>query len=552
MVADEGDWVQVIHNGHPAWLRKADVVRAADAIEHFTKLIQSDPTNLSWPLYRGSAYREIGKYDEGIKDYDTLIAKSPTVFTYWNNRASIKITARRYASAIEDLNKAAELSPDAAIVYRNRGHARFLSKEYDTAIADCNRAIELEPTSAAPVTYRGQCREKQGEYATAAKDFVAALNLEPLNAYSLNARAWFLATVPDAAMQDAALALKLIEQARELSDWKSGSYLDTLAAVLAANGRFEEAVRCQEDALRDKKFTEDKGEEAKARLELYRQKKPYRQKENAYYSRSQALLGNARSRSSASPASYGRERTAFRWEQRREAELRTVRSQAELGNENNCVTLLRGGGCRRASRRGGACWWGRSGRRRGRPRGGLARWPAPARPAPARRGRPRRSRAAGGRSARSRRSAAARRSAGRRLRSPSTFSTCRCRPNTSSFSRAFAAASIRSTRSPNCRSSGAGLHQHQLAADEVDAGVAFRCPDAQPPLRPLADPAGGDVGDAAVREDEPGVHHVLVPAEHRRPDRVDGLAPARRPARAAGPGRGSSGRARPRCPCCGR
>jgi tetratricopeptide (TPR) repeat protein len=279
VVADEGEWVRVIHNGHPAWLRKADVVRAEDAIEHFTRLIQADPANTSWPLYRGSAYREIGKYDEGIKDYDGLIAKHPTVYTYWNNRASIKITAKRYASAIADLDKAAELSPNAAIIYRNRGHAKLHNKDYAGAIADCDKAIQLEPTAAAPLVYRGQAREKLGQFAAAGKDLEEALRVEPLYATGLNARAWFLATAPDDKLRDGPAALKLIEQACDLTDWKTGSYLDTLAAASAACGKFDDAVRYQEAALRDKKFAEDadKADEARQRLGLYRQKKPYRQ-----------------------------------------------------------------------------------------------------------------------------------------------------------------------------------------------------------------------------------------------------------------------------------
>jgi tetratricopeptide (TPR) repeat protein len=277
VVGDEGDWLRVIHNGRVAWLRKADVVRAADAVEHFTALIRANPDNTSWPLYRGSAYREIGKYDDGIRDYDGLIAKHPGVYTYWNNRASIKITARRYPSAIADLDKAAELAPTAAVVYRNRGHAKFLNKDYRAAIADLDKAAELEPAAAAPHVYRGQCREKLGEYAAAAKEFEEALAREPLNPAALSARAWFLATVPDEKLRDEAAALKLAEQACDLFDWKTGSYLDAVAAACAAVGRFDDAARYAEAALRDKKFAEEKGDEAKARLDLYRQGKPYRQ-----------------------------------------------------------------------------------------------------------------------------------------------------------------------------------------------------------------------------------------------------------------------------------
>ena len=64
-----------------------------------------------------------------------------------------------------------------------------------------------------------------------------------------------------------------------------------------------------------------------------------------------------------------------------------------------------------------------------------------------------------------------------------------------------------------------GLNQCELAADEVDAGVALRRPHSQPPLRPLTDAAGRDVSDTAAFEFEAGVDHVLVAAKHSCSDR---------------------------------
>lgn len=275
VVADEDEWVRISHNGGPAWLRKADILRTPDAIEHFTALLASEPNNTSWRLYRGSAYRELGQYDAGLQDYNDLVAKHPGVYTYWNNRASIRISAGDYQGAIADLDKASELAPNVAIVYRNRGHARLRNKDYAQAIEDLNKAEQFEPQNALAFVYRGQVQAKLGKWAEAEKDLTTALKLEPLNPICLNAQAWYLATHPDPKVRNGAEAVKLAEQACDQADWRTGGYLDTLAAAHAAQGNFDDAISIARAALRDRRWSTDQRRELEARLALYRAGKPY-------------------------------------------------------------------------------------------------------------------------------------------------------------------------------------------------------------------------------------------------------------------------------------
>jgi serine/threonine-protein kinase len=60
------------------------------------------------------------------------------------------------------------------------------------------------------------------------------------------------------------------------SDWKDPSCLDVLAAAYAEAGQFDEAVRYQTRALDDPELKGDLRTAAGQRLELYRQKKPFR------------------------------------------------------------------------------------------------------------------------------------------------------------------------------------------------------------------------------------------------------------------------------------
>ncbi len=61
----------------------------------------------------------------------------------------------------------------------------------------------------------------------------------------------------------------------KLTDWKNGSYLDTLAAAYAAAGDFDSAVKWQSKAM--ELVTVKNKAEFQSRLALYETHKPYRE-----------------------------------------------------------------------------------------------------------------------------------------------------------------------------------------------------------------------------------------------------------------------------------
>jgi hypothetical protein len=85
------------------------------------------------------------------------------------------------------------------------------------------------------------------------------------------------ATCPDGKYRDGKAAVEDAKRACELSGWKLAEQIDTLAAAYAEVGDFAKAVEYQEQALADKGFVKEHGKGARERLELYRDKKPYRE-----------------------------------------------------------------------------------------------------------------------------------------------------------------------------------------------------------------------------------------------------------------------------------
>src|SRR5262249_31109645 len=119
---------------------------------------------------------------------------------------------------------------------------------------------------------RGQLRMKLGDWAGAWDDFNTALRLGPADAHILDRRALLRSACPDAKFRDAPKAFEDAKRACELTNWKDTDKFQTLAAVYAESGQFDEAVRWQKYALQDPKADE----KARERLKLYEQKQPYR------------------------------------------------------------------------------------------------------------------------------------------------------------------------------------------------------------------------------------------------------------------------------------
>ncbi len=118
----------------------------------------------------------------------------------------------------------------------------------------------------------------QGQIGEAIAHYRELLRIKPASVEALNNLAWHLATSRDDQYRNGAEALRLAERALELSQPADASTLDTLAAALAENRRFDEAGKKAEQA-RDLAISRENPELARQiseRLELYKQGFTYR------------------------------------------------------------------------------------------------------------------------------------------------------------------------------------------------------------------------------------------------------------------------------------
>lgn len=247
--AEEGRRVEVIEDGQSFWLDKGEVVPLADAVEFYTKQIKENEKS-DYPYnFRGWARYLLGKPDEALKDFDEFLKRYPPG-----------------GGESADVHRAVGLS--------NRGMVLAEIGKFDAAFKDLDEAVKLGHTPAR--LNRGWAYELKGEYKKAEDDYAAILNIRPADALALNNMAWLKATCPDKEFRDGKEAVKFAKKVCDLSGNREGMFLDTLAAAHAEAGDFAAAIKAQEKALDDKGYTRKYGADAQKRLQLYKDKKPFR------------------------------------------------------------------------------------------------------------------------------------------------------------------------------------------------------------------------------------------------------------------------------------
>ncbi len=165
---------------------------------------------------------------------------------------------------------------DVAAAY-NRGTAYCHTENYEEAIVNLTEAIRFDPAFVQAYHNRAYAHAARKQYELAIADYSAAIRLDPDNAAAYNCLAWLWAVCPNEEIRDGAKALAYALKACELTGWMNANYLGTLGAAWAESGNFDEALKWEKKAQEDFGYMLTNRHEARQRLRLYEQKRPFRQ-----------------------------------------------------------------------------------------------------------------------------------------------------------------------------------------------------------------------------------------------------------------------------------
>jgi tetratricopeptide (TPR) repeat protein len=213
---------------------------------------------------------EVIPAQKGVEFFTAQLRANPNDAFALAMRAMLRSDLRDMDAALEDLNAAIGFDRTHAWIFARRGVIWTDRREFGRAIADFTEAIRIDPGSASPYCSRGLAWNGAGEYGKALGDYNQAIQIEPQNALAYFNRAQLYAECPDVSYRDAHAAIESATSACELTQWKTPTYIETLALACALAGQYSLAAQNQSKAialLTDERAMRD----YRSRLKVYEQ-----------------------------------------------------------------------------------------------------------------------------------------------------------------------------------------------------------------------------------------------------------------------------------------
>ena len=227
---------------------------------------------------KGSKLAEAGCYNEASHFFELALETAPQSARAHYNLAKLRQVQGKIDEAVRYYQLALEVNPDLAEAHNNLGSLLQQQGELEATINHFLQVVRIRPDDA-KVHYRlGVLLGQTGQTVDAIEHFGKAVVLEADWTMPMNGLAWVLATHPDRKLRDSGRAIRLAQRASELTENRDASILDTLAAAYAAANQFDQAVATAEAALGliDDRASSDLETDLKKRLDLYRQRSPFR------------------------------------------------------------------------------------------------------------------------------------------------------------------------------------------------------------------------------------------------------------------------------------
>jgi Tfp pilus assembly protein PilF len=223
-------------------------------------------------------HAQVKYWKDSISLYRRALAVTKDNYKMHTIIASELQNGGKFAEAEEHYREALRILPDDTETYFLLGNLLRQQGKLDEAAEAYRQALHYEPDNADAHNNLGYILRTQGKLIEALNQFKLALQTKPEWPLPMTGIAQILAVHYDPNVRDANEAVALAEWAAELTKYENATIVDTLATAYAAAGNFERAVETSQKSLElaMKEKNDELAGQISKRLELFKQKKPYR------------------------------------------------------------------------------------------------------------------------------------------------------------------------------------------------------------------------------------------------------------------------------------
>lgn len=244
----------------------------------FNEAIELNPKNGIAHVDRARFLRVSGRRPEAIQECNAALRINPNEYSAYGLRADIFRDDGNITAALADLDALLGLNPKWTAAYVTRAAIYFHANDLDKSIATCNQLLEINSNAVPAHIFRARAYARKKQYADAKRDFESAIGgLKPeYLKYQLASIAWIHATSPLDELRDGKKAIDEAIRSCEMYGWRDEFSLDALAAGYADVGKFDDAVKYQQQALELKPGIANR-KQMEQRLALYKKHEAFRE-----------------------------------------------------------------------------------------------------------------------------------------------------------------------------------------------------------------------------------------------------------------------------------
>jgi tetratricopeptide (TPR) repeat protein len=252
--------------------------RSEEALAKLTQAIQLRPWYFETWYRRGMVLRAMGRTNDALADFQQAVRLQPTAAVpAMVQIAIIDQDQGRRDEALRLLRQVVTMWPAYPEGRYRLGLLLLTGGNAAEAVTHLALAVQAEPSNVFAHGNLALALARTGQIAPAIAGYRKTLELNPSWTAPMCDLAKLLARPESGPSRDPAEALQLAQKACQMThngDWLS---LDTLAMVHGEAGRFDEAVKCEQQALEAAKGKTDEKTLTvlKQRIELYKSHRPY-------------------------------------------------------------------------------------------------------------------------------------------------------------------------------------------------------------------------------------------------------------------------------------